>query len=73
MSGRTARRARKNAVRMLDMYDVFTNVLCALMVEEGIDYDRCTARQVDDTLRVCCNEFKRCGDALIRWVQEEDE
>jgi hypothetical protein len=73
VSGKTARRARKNALYDLDMYDVFTDILCEMMVEEGIDYDRCTARQVDDSLRACCNEFRWCGDALIRWVQEEDE
>lgn len=73
MSGKTARRARKNAVRLLSMDDVFTTTLTNLMVEYGIDYDRCKTREVNDTLRECCAQYDACKEELLEWAGEREQ
>lgn len=73
MSGKTARRARREALHLLDAERVFSDALSRLMPELGIDYDRCTRDEVDLTIRIACEEFEPCWDEFVLWVIHGDD
>lgn len=71
MSGKTARRARRNRVSLMEMSEVFTVTLSDMMTERGIDFAHCDKKQVKDVMRECCNQYRACHEELLRWVEEE--
>ena len=72
MSGRTARRARKEATYLLDMRNVFTVTLSDMMTAHGIDFGTCEKGVVKQVMRECCDQYRMCHEELLRWVEEED-
>lgn len=72
MSGKTAKRARREARErasfLLDADQVFSAVLSQMMSECGIDYGMCPTEQVDLTIAMCCAEADLCWDELVLWV-----
>lgn len=70
MSGRTARAARRNRVRLLPAASLFSDALSALMVEEGHDYDRLTREEVNETIRACVAEYDAIWEEFMAWVTE---
>lgn len=73
MSGKTARRARRERPYLLESDNVFAATLSAMMQEYGIDFDRCTKEQVNATLAMCCAEADLCWDELVLWVLHGDD
>lgn len=73
MSGRTARRARKEGLRLLDRDSVFSAVLSEMMTQYGIDYDKCDRKAVDTTIAICCAEADACWDEFVLWAIHGDD
>ena len=71
MSGRTARRARKDATYLLDMYNVFSVTVTDMMVGYGIDFGTCGKDTVKDVMRECCDQYCACHKEILEWVEEE--
>lgn len=72
MSGRTARRARKEATYLLDMRNVFTVTLSDMMTAYGLDFGRCEKGKVKAVMRECCDQYGACHEELLRWAEQED-
>lgn len=77
MSGKTAKRARREAreraTYLLDADHVFSAVLSEMMTECGIDYGICPTEQVDITIAMCCAEADQCWDELVLWAIHGDD
>ena len=77
MSGRSARRRRKEATYLKPATLVYSETLCKLMAKHGITRDTLGADGCETLIRLLASDgecgFDRTWDELIMWVLEDDD
>lgn len=51
---------------------VFTDALSELMVEMGMDYDRCTKKEISQAIAICASEYESIWADFMAWVEYGD-